>query len=84
VPLISGVKEYEEINAEGLTIIDRDGKRRTIQGDTIIPVVKQVADALLLKRLEGAAPEVYSVGDCKGTYLIADAISSGLGIARTV
>lgn len=84
VPLINGVKEYEEITAEGLTIIDRDGKRQTIQADTIIPVVRQTTDAQLLKSLEEAVPEVYAIGDCNGSYLIADAISSGLKAALVI
>jgi 2,4-dienoyl-CoA reductase (NADPH2) len=84
VAMISGVKEYVEITDKGLTIINRDGKRETIDADTILPALPWAADAGLLKNLEGKVPEVYAIGDCKAPLLIADAIGAGLRTARTV
>jgi 2,4-dienoyl-CoA reductase (NADPH2) len=84
VSMITGVKEYKEITTEGLTIINKEGKRQTIKADSIVPVSKQAPNIKLLKSLEGVGPEVYAIGDCTGTFLIADAIHAGLVTARSI
>jgi 2,4-dienoyl-CoA reductase (NADPH2) len=84
VSMISGVKEYKEINVNGLTIINKEGDIQVIEADTIVPVVKLAPNTELMKSLEGMVPEVYAIGDCKGTFLIADAIGAGLKTARSI
>ncbi len=81
VKIISGVKEYVEITDNGLTIINREGKKETLAADSIIPALPLQPNLDLLKSLQGKVPEVYAVGDCKDPQLIADAIGTG---ARTV
>jgi 2,4-dienoyl-CoA reductase (NADPH2) len=84
VTMVNGVKEYVEITDKGLTIIDDEGKKRTIAADTVVPVLPLTANTALLEGLKKKVPEVYAIGDCKEPALIADAIGTGLRTARTV
>ena len=72
VNLIGGVKEYVEITDDGLTIVDREGKRRTIQADTFVPALPLTPNMTLFQDLSRKVPEVYAIGDCKEPGLIAD------------
>ena len=84
VNLISGVKEYVEISAKGLTIINKEGQEITIEADSIIPAMPLKPNMELFKSLEGKVQEIYAVGDCKEPLLIADAIGEGSRIARSI
>ncbi|MCX7911633.1 MAG: FAD-dependent oxidoreductase, partial [Dehalococcoidales bacterium] len=84
VVIESGVREYVVINDAGLTIIDREGRRRTIPADTIIPAQPLESDLSLCHELEGKVPEVYAVGDCREPLLIADAIGTAHQVARNI
>jgi 2,4-dienoyl-CoA reductase (NADPH2) len=52
--------------------------------DTVIPAVPLSADISLFSNLEGKAPEVYAVGDCRMPLLIVDAISAGSKVACSI
>jgi 2,4-dienoyl-CoA reductase (NADPH2) len=82
--MISGVKEYIEITPAGLTIINREGQKVTLEADSIIPALPMTPDMELGKTLAGKVAEIYAVGDCKEPLLIADAIGTGSRIARGV
>jgi 2,4-dienoyl-CoA reductase (NADPH2) len=84
VTMISGVKEYLEVTDKGLTIITKDGSRKTIKADTIIPALPLTPNTGLFKNLEGRVPEVYAIGDCKEPLLIADAVADGWRIAHAI
>jgi 2,4-dienoyl-CoA reductase (NADPH2) len=84
VPLIAGVRKFEEITDKGLTIIDKEGARRTIEADTVVPALPLRPNMALLEAVKGKVPEVYAIGDCKAPQLIVDAIGAGLGTAREV
>ncbi len=84
VVMIGGVKEYVEITEKGLTIINKEGQKQTIETDTIIPALPLTPDTALYESLKGRVPEVYAIGDCKEPLLIADAISAGMEVARGV
>jgi 2,4-dienoyl-CoA reductase (NADPH2) len=84
VRLISGVKEYVEITKEGLTIINKDGKKETLEADTIVPALPLTPDLKLYESLKGKIKEVYAIGDCKEPLLIVDAISQGMETARAI
>jgi 2,4-dienoyl-CoA reductase (NADPH2) len=84
VTMISGVKEYAEITDKGLTIITREGERQTIEADSIVPALPLVSNNHLLKSLQGKAPEIYTIGDCREPLLIADAITDGWHIAGAI
>jgi 2,4-dienoyl-CoA reductase (NADPH2) len=85
-PTIIKEVKYEEITGKGLTITTKDGKRQTIEADTIIHALTPRPNTELLKDFEGKAPEVYLVfgGDGKGLDSIMDAIGNGYRIARAV
>jgi len=84
VALISGVKEYVEVTDKGLTIINSDGKRQTIEADSIATALPLTPNNELLESLKAKVPEVYAIGDCREPLLIADAIGTGLRTAREI
>ncbi len=84
VQLIGGVRDYVEITKRGLTIVDSEGKSRTIEADTIIPAMPLMQNTEVLKSFEGKVPLIYAIGDCKEPGLIADAIGKGLQTAITI
>ena len=84
VQMISGVKEYKEITASGLTIVDRDGVTRTLPADTFVSALPLTSNDELLPALRRCVPEVYAIGDAGKPGLIRDAISAGLRTAREV
>ena len=80
---MTGVK-YVEITDKGLTIITKEGKRQTIEADTILPAIPLAPNAELMKALEDKVPEIYAIGDCSEPRLIIDAIADGYRIARAL
>jgi 2,4-dienoyl-CoA reductase (NADPH2) len=84
VPMISGVKEYVEINRKGLVIVNREGLRQTLEADTIIPAYPLMPNRMLQKELAALVAEVYPVGDCADPKIIADAIGSAMMAALKV
>jgi len=67
--------EYVEINEKGLTIITKEGHRQTIEADSIVPALPLAPDTGLLESIEGKAPEIYAIGDCRESLLIPDVIA---------
>ena len=84
VTLISGVKEYVGIDDKGLTIVTNDGRRQTIEADSIVTALPLTPNNDLLNGLKAKVPEVYAVGDCREPLLIADAIGTGLRTAKEI
>ncbi|GAI31171.1 unnamed protein product, partial [marine sediment metagenome] len=76
--------KYEEITDKGLAIITKDGKRETLEADTIVLAMPLQPNTDLIKSLDGEVPEVYPIGDCREPRLIADAIADGSRIAYTI
>jgi 2,4-dienoyl-CoA reductase (NADPH2) len=83
VAMMTEVK-YGEITDKGLTITTKEGKRQTIEADTIVTAIPLQTNTEFLKGLEGSAPEVYAIGDCKEPNMIIDAIADGSRIARSI
>jgi 2,4-dienoyl-CoA reductase (NADPH2) len=83
VTMMAGVK-YEEITDKGLTITTKEGKKQTIEADTIVTALPLQPNTELLKSLKGSVPEVYAIGDCKEPNLTVDAIADGSRIARAI
>jgi len=83
VTMMTDVK-YEEITDKGLTITTKDGKKLTLEADSIIPVTPSAPNNRLFESLQGKVPEVYAVGDCREPRLIIDAIADGYWIARDI
>jgi 2,4-dienoyl-CoA reductase (NADPH2) len=84
VALIGNVKEYAEITDKGLTIITSDGKKQTIEADSIVTALPLTPNNELLNGLKAKVHEVYAIGDCNEPLLIADAIGTGLRTAREI
>ena len=82
--LVSGIKEYVEINKEGLTIVTREGKRQLIKADTIVTALPLMPNPELLNALQGKVPEVYNIGDCRKPGLIIDAVAEGYRVANSI
>ena len=76
--------KYEEITDRGLIITTKDGERKTIEADTIVPAIPLAPNNELLQNIEGFVPEVYPIGDCKEPRLILEAIADGSRIARSI
>jgi 2,4-dienoyl-CoA reductase (NADPH2) len=83
VAMLPGVK-VEEITDTGLTITTKEGKRQTLEADTIVTALSLLPNSGLFKSLEGSAPKVYAIGDCKEPHLIVDAIADGSRVARAI
>lgn len=74
----------DEITDRGLTITTKDGKRQTIEADSIVTAMPLLPDNDLFRALEGKVPEIYRIGDCKEPLLILDAVADGSRIARVI
>ncbi len=83
VTMMTGV-EYKEITDKGLTVLTKEGERKTIEADTIIPALPLVPNTALMESLEGKVPEIYAIGDCSQPRLIVDAIRDGLRTGLTI
>lgn len=83
VPLLSGVK-YGEITDQGLTITTREGEKKMLAADTILPALAMAPDSGFAASLEGTAPEIHQIGDCGNPALIIDAIGDGSRIGRAI
>jgi 2,4-dienoyl-CoA reductase (NADPH2) len=83
VLLLTGVK-YEEITDKGLTITTKEGEKRILAADTILPALAMAPDTEFVKSLKETAPEIYQIGDCGNPALIIDAIGDGSRIGRAI
>ncbi len=83
VNMMTEVK-YEEITDQGLTLTTKEGKRQTLEADSIMPVIPLTPNTELAKSLEGKVPEVYPIGDCKESRLILEAVGEGFRVARDI
>jgi 2,4-dienoyl-CoA reductase (NADPH2) len=81
--LMSGVK-YEEITDKGLTITTKEGKRQTIEADTIVTALPLKPNNELFKALEGKNTRLYSIGDCHDPRLIIHAVADGYRVALAI
>jgi 2,4-dienoyl-CoA reductase (NADPH2) len=81
--MLNGVR-HMEITDEGLIITTKDGEKKTLQADTIIPTSPLKPDTALFDSLEGKAPEVYAIGDCREPRMIVDAIADGWKLANEI
>jgi len=81
--MVAGVK-YDEITDQGLVITTKDGKRETLEADTIITALPLLPDDGLFRTLDGQAAEIYQIGDCREFGLMHDAIAEGSRIARNI
>ena len=83
VRMMAGVA-YEKIIDEGLVVTTKEGKRETIEADSILTALPLLPNPDLLKAMEGKAKEVYVAGDCKEAGFMHDAIRDGALIGRKI
>jgi len=83
VKIMSGVR-YEEVTSKGLIITDREGNRQLLEADTILTALPLKPNVDFVKSLEGSAPEVYNIGDCREPNLIIDAVADGMKSALAI
>ncbi len=75
---------YDEITDKGISIITKDGKRQTLEVDTIVPVLPLAPNTRLFESLKGKVPEVYCVGDCREPHARLEAVGDGYRVAREI
>jgi thioredoxin reductase len=74
----------EEVNKRGLVITTKDGKKQTLKADTIVTAMPMLADTELFRQFQGAAEEVYALGDAREPAYIVDAVEDGARMARLI
>jgi 2,4-dienoyl-CoA reductase (NADPH2) len=79
---ITGVK-YEEITDKGL-IITKEGKKQTIEADTVVTAVPSKPNNKLINTLIGKVPEIHAIGDCNNPRLIINAVSDAYHLAHDI
>jgi len=83
VRILTGTKVLE-IADEGVTIVGKDGKRNTLEADTVVLAVGFKSNYSLLEALKEKVPEVYAIGDCVEPRKVLNAIREGFRLARLV
>jgi 2,4-dienoyl-CoA reductase (NADPH2) len=81
--MFNGVRAME-ITDEGMIVSTKDGEKKILQADSIIPTSPLKPNTELLKSLEGKAPEVYAIGDCREPRRIVNAIADGWRIGNEI
>ena len=73
---------YGEITGKGLTFLNEEGMRETLEADTIVLAAGSVSNTWLASKLKGKVPELYFIGDCVKPRNIRHAMHEGatLGI----
>ena len=84
VTLVTDVKEYEAINDDGLVLIDGQGKRQTLEADTIVLAAGASPNDQLANALADKVGEIHLAGDCAKPARILDAIHDGARLGREV
>ena len=84
IALVTGIKEYEAITDDGLVIIDGQGKRLTLEADTIVLAAGAITNDQLAKAIEGKVGEIHLAGDCVQPGRILDAIHDGACLGREI
>jgi 2,4-dienoyl-CoA reductase (NADPH2) len=76
--------KYEEVTDKGLVITTKEGKRVTIEADTVMPSLFLKQNLDMAEKLKGKASEVYAVGSCSQPEpdLMVDAIAAGARVAH--
>jgi 2,4-dienoyl-CoA reductase (NADPH2) len=83
VEKICGAK-YQEVTPKGLVVITKEGQRRTLEADTVMPALVITPNYEMVKKLQRIAPEVYAIGDASEPGLTHHAVSDGARIARLI
>jgi len=74
----------QEVTDKGVVAIDMEGNKQVIEADTVILATGFRSNDGLERKLKGAIPEVYTIGDCVKPGKIWGAIDSASRIARLI
>ncbi len=83
VTMLAGVK-YGEVVDEGLSIITREGEKRTIEADTIVLAAGARPNIELLEALKDKGYVTHLVGDCIEPRRIMEAVYEGFEVGRAI
>ncbi len=72
------------ITAEGVSIEDKDGNKRSLPYDTLIISRRTKRRAELFAQIQNLVPEIYKVGDCSKVGNIQKAIFNANEVARKI
>ncbi len=73
-----------EVTAKGVAIDDKDGKRVTVEGDTVVLAVGFTSNNQLFESLKNELPNVYAIGDCVEPRLVVNAVWEASRLAREI
>jgi len=73
-----------KVTTQGVSYTSLDGKRATVEVDTVMPTAPVSPDTSLVTSLQGVVPEVYAIGDCREAGLMIDAIAAGWRVAKQI
>jgi len=76
--------DVDDITADGLSVVNKDGVKRVLPYDTLIISRERAANDSLFEGLQGQAAEVYKIGDCSEVGEIQPAIWSANEVARKI
>jgi pyruvate/2-oxoglutarate dehydrogenase complex dihydrolipoamide dehydrogenase (E3) component len=74
--------KLQEVTDKSVTFLGKDGKKQTLQVDTVIIAANQSPLTDLKKTLQGKIKEIYDVGDCVMPGTIKDAIHLANTVVR--
>jgi 2,4-dienoyl-CoA reductase (NADPH2) len=83
VTMMPGVKPVA-ITDRGLTVLLKQGYKKTIEADSIVIALPLEPDTELLRALEGKVAEIHAIGDCASPGLIVDAIGEGWRTSNSI
>jgi len=83
VVMLPGV-QLVAITEKGLTVLTKEGYKRTIEADSIVPAVPMKANTELFDTVKKKFPEVHTVGDCGNPRLIVDAVADGWRVGNEI
>jgi len=74
----------QEITGDGLVITTKDGRRQTIEADTVVFAEGIEPNPGLFQAIEGKMSPVYLAGDCREIGLIKEAIADSARTALSI
>jgi len=83
VTTLTGVR-YQEISDQGVIITTREGKRQTVEVDTVVLAAGSLPNTELRDALEGKVSELHLVGDCVKPRNIISAVADGFFAALRI
>jgi NADPH-dependent 2,4-dienoyl-CoA reductase/sulfur reductase-like enzyme len=84
----AGIRMEARIKAEEITDkgvrASRDNSSEFFEGDTVVLAIGLKSNDELFRKLQGKVPALYSIGDCIEPRRVAEAVESGLKVAREI